>query len=551
MNYIDAQKGMTKEALAAPKFLSRLIAKAGRGVKLGPHAANAQEYNLRIIRALRDPKIQQAFRSGKHSRSLAKILDISPRTRLALGVLADIPGGAKTVGTAMWKHPWKTGLTATGLSGLYALLLGRDFLAPVKGGIKNTFHAAGNAFAEGANEVGKALNTPSNIPLATTNFSWKNLANTFNPASGITGGINYVPAGLVKAIQKVLPGHGGELAAYTATKVGASALLAAGLVGAYRLARHVGDMGAIDSKGSAGKDMSSQLSTTFSGNLGDGEEDKKQKKAASLIFFEGSDEGIQAQPNYTYKLRSNSGALTLEQYKQIMKYMREGNMFVPRGWTLTSTPTEEQKKVAAEGDIMAPANFSVQNLTGTALPLASMLLAAGLTYKGIDAAFDKIRNKRLDNAIAQKEQAVKNLITARAKLAKGELSDTAVQNAVAPIANKDIYTKAASQDKEAVVQEAVQLFGTLSAAVILASAIGSYAYTSAADENNIKYKAYKKALRTYAKNKSGMTPITVAPSDAASYFASIDAAKDQKPVTPRNMPNYDPDSLNKPISTSF
>lgn len=482
MNYIDAQKGMTKEALAAPKFLSRLIAKAGRGVKLGPHAAKAQEYNLRIIRALRDPKIQQAFRSGKHSRSLAKILNISPRTRLALGVLADIPGGAKTVGTAMWKHPWKTGLTATGLSGLYALLLGRDFLDPVKGGIKNTFHAAGNAFAEGANEVGKALNTPSNIPLATTNFSWKNLANTFNPASGITGGIDYVPAGLVKAIQKVLPGHGGELAAYTATKVGASALLAAGLVGAYRAAKHVGDLGSIDSKSTAGKGMSSQLSTTFSGNLGD---------------------------------------------------------------------EDEQKKTAAEGDIMAPANFSVQNLTGTALPLASMLLAAGLTYKGVDAAFDKIRNKRLDNAISRKEQAVKNLITARARLAKGDLSDANVQDATAPLKNKDIYMKAASQNKEAVVQEGVQLFGTLSAALLLASAIGSYAYTSASDENNLKYKAYKKALREYAKNKSGMTPITVAPKDAPSYFAAIDAAREQKLDTPRDLPAYDADALNKPISVSF
>ena len=86
---------------------------------------------------------------------------------------------------------------------------------------------------------------------------------------------------------------------------------------------------------------------------------------------------------------------------------------------------------------------------------------------------------------------------------------------------------------------------------MLASAIGSYAYTSASDENNIKYKAYKKALREYAKNKSGMTPITVAPKDAPAYFASIDAAREQKPDTPRGLPSYDADALNKPISVSF
>ena len=216
---------------------------------------------------------------------------------------------------------------------------------------------------------------------------------------------------------------------------------------------------------------------------------------------------------------------------------------------------KKQKKAASEKpgpyDIVSPGNFTTQNLTATALPVGTFLLAAGLTYKGVDELFDKLRNKRLDKAIAEKEQAVKRLIAARAQVAKGAQSMGAASAAVAPISDNQIYTKAASQEKAAaVIPETVQLFGALSAAVILASAIGSYAYTSASDEDNLKYKAYKKALKEYAKAKTGMTPITMAPSDSSEYFASIDAAKQQS-NTPRNQPMYDADALNKPISVSF
>jgi len=490
MNYIDVQKGMTKVAI--PGWL----------LKLGPRAAKAEKLNKHILKAMRDPKIIQAFRTGKHPRLLGRILntpDLALRDRAIALDAASAPLRAGGKGS-VWLLKYLTGNTnvapgfkaVVGRAGTAASrLVGLDLLASAVspswrntqlGWLNKGWNKATEKGAQGVQKIVKALDTPTQTAIATTKFSPDALVSTFNPFSGLTGGKDYVPAGLVSAIQKVLPGHKGELAAHAVTKAGASALLAAGLIGAYRAAKHVGDLGSIDSKSTASKDMSSQLSTTFSGNLGD---------------------------------------------------------------------EDEQKKTAAEGDIMAPANFSVQNLTGTALPLASMLLAAGLTYKGVDAAFDKIRNKRLDNAISQKEQAVKNLITARARLAKGDLSDANVQDATAPLKSKDIYTKAASQDKEAVVQEGVQLFGTLSAALLLASAIGSYAYTSASDENNLKYKAYKKALREYAKNKSGMTPITLAPKDAPAYFASIDAAREQKLDTPRNLPNYDADALNKPISVSF
>ena len=309
----------------------------------------------------------------------------------------------------------------------------------------------------------------------------------FNPASGLTGGVDWVPQGYIDFVQKYIPGDAGKTTAHLTMKGGAMALLAAGLVGGYRAARHIGDLRSIDKADRPSKDMASDLSTTFEGNLSG--EEKKQKKAAS----------------------------------------------------------EEPGPY----DIVSPGNFTTQNLTATALPVGTFLLAAGLTYKGVDTLFDKLRNKRLDKAIAKKEQAVKRLIAARAQVAKGAQSMDAAEAAVAPISDNQIYTKAASQEKAAVIPETVQLFGALSTAVILASAIGSYAYTSASDEDNLKYKAYKKALKEYAKAKTGMTPITMAPSDSSEYFASIDAAKQQGVNTPRNQPTYDADALNKPISVSF
>lgn len=63
------------------------------------------------------------------------------------------------------------------------------------------------------------------------------------------------------------------------------------------------------------------------------------KRAASLIFYEGENGGIPAQPNYTYRVIPN-GEPTPEHIRLMMKYLREGNMFVPKGWTLEGEPTE-------------------------------------------------------------------------------------------------------------------------------------------------------------------------------------------------------------------
>lgn len=319
-------------------------------------------------------------------------------------------------------------------------------------------------------------------------------ASLFNPVSGLTGGVDWVPQKYIDFVQKYIPGQAGATTAHMTAKAGAMALLAAGLVGGYRTLRHVKDLGTIEAANRPGKNLSGQLSTTFAGDLS-GEEDKQEKAA--------------------------------------------------------SVKTAQDTAPVKTTEILSPGNFTTQNLTATALPIGTFLLAAGLAYKGVDSVFDKIRNKRLDRAIAEKDKAIKKLITARAQIAKGGQNIEDVNAAVAPIADKDIYTKAASQDKLAVIPETVQLVGTLSAAVLLASAIGSYAYTAAGDEDNLKYKAYKKALREYAKAKSGITPITVAPKNAPSYFANIDAAGQKEVPTARQLPAIDTDALNKPISISI
>lgn len=342
----------------------------------------------------------------------------------------------------------------------------------------------------------KAQGTDNGAPTQQIAGPSGSVLSLLNPISGITGGIDYVPKRYIDFWQNRLPDHKNTagLIAHGTFKAGAIGLLAAALTGGYRAARHLSDIGSIDKANRPGKDMAGQLSTTFEGNLSG--EDEEQKKAASIKTAQNT-----AQP---------------DPYK-----------------------------------IMSPGNFTAQNLTATAIPLGVLLLSAGLAYKGVDSAFDKLRNKRLDSAIAEKDQAVKKLITARAQLAKGEASMDAANAATADLKDSDVYTKAASQDKQAIAREAVQLFGTATAAVILASAIGSYAYTAASDENNLKYKAYKKALKEYAKAKSGITPITVAPKDAPSYFAAIDNAGKKQAPTARELPSYDADSLNRPISISI
>ena len=342
--------------------------------------------------------------------------------------------------------------------------------------------------------VGDALNTPGQQYLTTTKFEWPYVASTLNPLSSVFGTTDWVPekAENMFVTKEMKEGSPEEANAkrmgHMTFKTGAIGLLAAALIGGYRGLTHVDEMMDLKTSDRPGKGLSSQLSTTFSGELA-GKKKRKKKKA-------------------------------------------------------------QKKTAAAERD----KNFTVNNALSAAIPTGALILAGALAYRGVDNTMDQVRDHQLQKAINAKENALKNLITTRARVAKGLANDREVNAALRPLTGEDIYVKEAAQVKEAAgvpgVDKAVAGVGLVSAAIVLASAMGMYSYTKASDPNNIKYKAYKDALRVYAKNRSGMTPITITPSDAENYFAGID--KDQEaPTTARKQPVLDTDSLTRPISVSF
>lgn len=302
--------------------------------------------------------------------------------------------------------------------------------------------------------------------------------NTINPISSVTGGIDRIPSWYAKLFPATA---GGRQAAHQTFKAGAVGLLAAALTGGYRALKHYDEMEELEEADRPGKELASQLSTTFEGDL------------------------------------------------------------IP------------QAKSASAGRVPGSGVMTWQNFFGTAMPMSAALLAASLAYRGTDTYFDKRRNKALDQSIAAKEDAIKQLIAARARMAKGIGTPEEIDTATEDLGDKDVYVKDASLDKKALLglNDLFQHFGAATAAVILASAIGSYAYTAAGDENNLKYKAYKKGLKEYAKNKSGITPITIAPTNAQSYFDFINGEKTQEEADPRKQPEFDADNLNKPISISI
>lgn len=362
-----------------------------------------------------------------------------------------------------------------------ALIGGGGYLAykspAVRRAAKDLLSGAGEKIGESARAIKdkatEEFNKPSKTPMASTEGSWKD---TLNMLSGITGGTSYVPQWWLDRY----PGH--EQGAALAFKAGAGALLAAGLIGGYRLLRHEDELIDIEDADRPGKDLVDQISTTFQGNL---------------------------LPN-----------------------------------------RKKQKKVATE--VPADNTFSWFTLGQTAIPVGAVVLSAALAYKGVDAAMDAHRNYKLDKAISNKENLVKQLITTRARIAKGTATEDEVTGVIQPLVDAGLYMKSASKKVAGLgLDPAVQGVGLIGSAIVLASAIGAYSYASASDENNLKYKAYKKALREYAKAKAGMTPITVAPADGSSYFKYIDEASDTAKTTPRHQPQLDTDAFNKPISVSF
>lgn len=303
--------------------------------------------------------------------------------------------------------------------------------------------------------------------------------NTVNPISSVMGGVDRIPAWYAKMFPNTASGR---QAAHQTFKAGAVGLLTAALVGGYRSLKHYDEMEELEEADRPSKELASQLSTTFEGDL------------------------------------------------------------IPQA-----------KIAASSGRVPGSGVFTWQNFFGTAIPMSAGLLAASLAYRGADNYFDKRRNAVLTKAIKSKEDAIKQLIATRARLAKGVGTQEDIAAATEELGDKDVYVKDASLDKKALLglNDLFQHFGATTAAVILASAIGAYAYTSASDENNLKYKAYKRGLREYAKNKSGITPITIAPTNAQSYFDYINGETGDRQLTAREQPAIDTDNLNKPISISI
>lgn len=273
---------------------------------------------------------------------------------------------------------------------------------------------------------------------------------------------------------------------YLAFKSGACMLLAAAAVGGFRALKHFDRMNDMAEKDHPGGNLSSQISTSFEGTLGP-----------------------------TGTLEKSSAAVSSDPAGDNIKVD-------PLDWT---------------------------NIAGTAIPVGATLLAASLAYKGVDSLVSARRNRLLDQTIARKDDAIKGLIQTRARIAKGTATDKEVNNALARANDEDIYMKTASQDKQALLSQAVSGAGLIVAALMGASAIGSYTYFKATDPNNIKFKAYQKGLKEYARSKAGITPISVMPTDSKQYFAEID--KDAPKETLRTAPEVTDTDLNKPISVTL
>lgn len=333
--------------------------------------------------------------------------------------------------------------------------------------------------------------------------------NTFNPFSGFFGGGDKVP----QWAYSIVPNDPGM--SHLIFKSGACALLAAGLFGGARAIKHLNTIADMADKDNPAGKLKSQISTTFDMDL-----QNKQKKEAA----------------------DNDTPATY--------YHGTGD----------STGGHYQNTVSAS------------NILGLALPIGATLLAASLAYKGVDSMVSDRRNRILDDAIAGKSKAVKSLMQARARIAKGTITEQEIQNTHDIINNDDMYIKNASEEKKAndlfegfkkfmrgfstneapqgqIAQSALQGYGLLAAAILATSAAGSYAYASKNDKNNIRFKALQKGLKEYTKAKAGLQPITIVPGGAKEYFSAIDG--DAKAPTVRQEPTVDPDALNKPISVTL
>lgn len=197
-----------------------------------------------------------------------------------------------------------------------------------------------------------------------------------------------------------------------------------------------------------------------------------------------------------------------------------------------SLDAKKQKKSAAVTELEQPTIGSMGNAMSAALPLGAVILATSLAYRATDNYLDKKRNQALDEAIASKENMLKRLIKTRARLAKGNAPDSETQKALGAVANESLYVKHAGLEKQGgfwdIVRGTVGGYAALNSLVLAAAAVGSYAYFSKADENNVRYRAMKHGLQEYARVKSGFTPVAIIPTKSQKFFSEIDEEDKQE-----------------------
>lgn len=198
-------------------------------------------------------------------------------------------------------------------------------------------------------------------------------------------------------------------------------------------------------------------------------------------------------------------------------------------------------------EVMRPPAISLKNITNTAVPVGAFLLAAATAWKTMDTVADKRRNRLLTDAVAAKSNTMRDLMQTRARIAKGTISDAEVSKALGRVDDESNYVKTAGADRHPIARGGFTGLGLLVLALAGASAAGSYAYFKASDPGNLKYKATKAGLEEYARNKTGMTPITTIPQDAGSYFKAIDEGA--KPKSTRELPEQE--ATRKPISITL
>lgn len=191
-----------------------------------------------------------------------------------------------------------------------------------------------------------------------------------------------------------------------------------------------------------------------------------------------------------------------------------------------------QKKEAATTELAQPAVVSVGNAMSAALPLGAVILATSLAYRATDNYLDKRRNDALDQAISSKENMLKKLIKTRARLAKGNAPERETQRALGGIDNESLYVKNAALKKKGgfwdVIRGTAGGYAALNSLVLAAAAVGSYAYFSKADENNVRYRAMKHGLQEYARVKSGFSPVAIIPTKSRKFFSEIDDENSQE-----------------------